>query len=434
MEVTMTSDLSMHISGANTVWVLLSAALVMFMTVPALGMFYGGLVKKKNVLNIMMQSFASLGIVSLIWVTVGYSLAFSPTELIPGILGDFKWAMLSGISPSDPSPYFVSDASGRVPHLAFVMFQCMFAVITPAVISGATAERMKFPAFVLFVVLWTFAVYIPLTHMMWSSGGLLAKAGLADFAGGTVVEINSGFSALAAALFLGRRRNLRGTPPHDLTYTLAGAAMLWFGWFGFNAGSTLAADGLAAMAFLNTNMAAAAAACVWASLDWIVQKKPTILGFATGGVAGLVVITPACGFVSLGGALLLGLLAGSVCYLMVVVVKNVLRYDDSLDAFGVHGVAGLIGILGTGLLADPAVTRGFAMNGGRGIAGLAFGNAHLFKVQSLAAALTMTVSFAGSLIILKIVDLLVGVRVSEKEEAMGLDVTQHNERAYTIIE
>lgn len=430
----MTSDLSVHISGANTVWVLLSAALVMFMTVPALGMFYGGLVKKKNVLNIMMQSFTSLGVVSVIWVTFGYSLAFSPSELVPGILGDFRWAMLSGIGPSDVSPYFVSDATGRVPHIAFIAFQCMFAVITPAVISGAMAERMKFPAYVLFISLWTVVVYIPLTHMMWSANGLFARQGLADFAGGTVVEINSGFSALACALALGRRRNLRGAPPHDLTYTLAGAAMLWFGWFGFNAGSGLAADGLAAQAFLNTNMAGAAAALVWAALDWIIQKKPTILGFATGGVAGLVVITPAAGYVNLAGAMALGAAAGLVCYAIVVFVKNALHYDDSLDAFGVHGIAGLLGILGTGLLADPAITRGFAMAGGTGIAGLAFGGAKLFGVQALAALVTIFAAFCGSSAILWVVDRLIGLRVSEKDEAIGLDATQHNERAYTVIE
>jgi len=434
MEVIMASDLSVHISGANTVWVLLSAALVMFMTVPALGMFYGGLVKKKNVLNIMMQSFASLGIVSIIWVTFGYSLAFSPGELIPGVLGDFKWAMLSGIGPSDLSPYFISDASGRVPHLAFIMFQCMFAVITPAVISGAMAERMKFSSYVLFITLWTICVYLPITHMMWSTNGIFARAGLADFAGGTVVEINSGFSALACAITLGKRRNLRGGPPHDLTYTLAGAAMLWFGWFGFNAGSSLAADGLAAMAFLNTNIAAAAAAIVWATLDWIIHKKPTILGFATGGVAGLVVITPACGYVSLGGAIALGCAAGLLCYFMVVFVKNKLGYDDSLDAFGVHGIAGLIGIVGTGLLANPLVTRGFAMNGGQGIAGLLHGNGKLLGVQALAALVTMAVAFLGSTILLQIVNRILGLRVPEKDEAIGLDATQHNERAYTVIE
>jgi Amt family ammonium transporter len=424
----------MHISGANTVWVLLSAALVMFMTVPALGMFYGGLVKKKNVLNIMMQSFTCLGVVSIIWVTYGYSLAFSPDELIPGVLGNFRWAMLSGIGPADPSPYFVSDAAGRVPHLAFILFQCMFAVITPAVISGAMAERMKFSSFVIFVVVWTTFIYIPVAHMMWSTNGLFARAGLADFAGGTVVEINSGFSALAAALYLGRRRNLKSVPPHNLTYTLAGAAMLWFGWFGFNAGSSLAADGLSALAFLNTNMAGAAAACVWAALDWAIQKKPTILGFATGGVAGLVVITPAAGYVNLCGAMTLGAIAGLVCYLMVVLVKNRAGYDDSLDAFGVHGVAGLIGIVGTGILADPRITKGFAMAGGAGVPGLLAGNARLLEVQAAAAGVTIAVAFLGTLGIFRLIDLTVGVRVCEKDEAMGLDVSQHNERAYTVIE
>jgi ammonium transporter, Amt family len=430
----MSSDLPVHISGANTVWVLLSSALVMFMTVPALGMFYGGLVKKKNVLNIMMQSFSCLGIVSLIWVTFGYSLAFSPSELIPGVLGDFRWAMLSGIGPSDASPYFVSDAAGRVPHVAFIMYQCMFAVITPAVISGAMAERMKFPAFMLFVALWTVFVYVPITHMMWSSGGVFARAGLADFAGGTVVEINSGFSALAAALVLGKRRNFRVLPPHNMTYTLIGAAMLWFGWFGFNAGSSLAADGLAAMAFLNTNVAAAVAACVWGLVDWLIQKKPTILGFATGAVAGLVVITPAAGFVNMGGAMVLGAVAALVCYAMVVIVKNRLGYDDSLDAFGVHGIAGLIGVVGTGVLADPAITRGFALRDGAGVPGLLAGDARQFIVHCLAALVTIAVAFVGSVILLKVVDATIGLRVSEKDEAIGLDVTQHNERAYTVIE
>jgi Amt family ammonium transporter len=430
----MTAEMSVSISGANTVWVLLAAALVMFMTVPALGMFYGGLVKRKNVLNIMMQSFICLGVVSLIWVAFGYSLAFSDSELIPGILGDFHWAFLNGINPMDPSPYFVSDASGRVPHIAFIMFQCMFAVITPAVISGAMAERMKFSSYLGYVIVWSLLVYIPLTHMVWAHNGLLAKMGVADFAGGLVVEINSGFSALAAALFIGRRRNLKSVPPHDLTYTLAGAAMLWFGWFGFNAGSTLAADGLAAMAFLNTNIAAAAAACVWALMDRMFQKKPTILGFATGGVAGLVGITPAAGFVGLAGALAIGVAAGLICFLMVVFVKNKLGYDDSLDAFGVHGVAGVIGTIGTGLFANPAITKGFALGGANGIAGAFYGNPALLGVQLIGIAITIVLSFGGTLAIFWVIDLIKGIRVTEKEEAIGLDITQHNERAYTILE
>jgi len=255
------------ISNANNAWVLLSAALVMFMTVPALGLFYGGLVKKKNVLSLMMQSFACLVVVSLLWVLVGYSLAFSPTELIPGIYGDFRWALLNGIGPADPSPYTVSDPAGPVSHLTFVIFQCMFAVITPAVIAGAFAERMKFSAFLSFSVLWLFVVYVPLAHMAWSTHGLFAQQGLMDFAGGTVVEINSGFSALAGALMLGKRRNLKPLPPHDLTYTAIGAAMLWFGWFGFNAGTAMAADGLASRAFL-TSRPSSPGGPGWSSPSW----------------------------------------------------------------------------------------------------------------------------------------------------------------------
>ncbi len=422
------------ISNANNAWVLLSAALIMFMTVPALGLFYGGLVKRKNVLSLMMQSFGCLVVVSLLWVLVGYSLAFSPTELVPGVLGDFRWALLNGIGPADPSPYTVSDPSGPVSHLAFVVFQGMFAVITPAVISGAFAERMKFSSFLAFSVLWLFLVYVPLAHMAWSAHGLFATQGLMDYAGGTVVEINSGFSALAGALILGKRRNLRPLPPHNLTYTLAGGAMLWFGWFGFNAGSGLAADGLAACAFLNTNTAAAAAGLVWAGLDWALQKRPTILGAVSGSVAGLVAITPAAGFVTVGGALILGLLAGAACYLCVVFVKGKLGYDDSLDAFGVHGVAGVLGTLGVGLLAAPFLTAPFHMNGGKGFAGFFYGDTHSLGVQAEATVTAMVWAFVGTLAAMGAVKALLGIRVTEKEEAIGLDITQHNEKAYTLIE
>ncbi len=422
------------INNANNAWVLLSAALILFMTVPALGLFYGGLVKRKNVLSVLMQSFASLIVVSLLWVIVGYSLAFSPTELIPGVLGDFRWFFLNGIGPNDPSPYTVSAPHAPVAHLSFVLFQCMFAVITPAVVSGALAERMKFSSFLAFSVIWLFVVYIPLAHMAWSQNGLFAKMGLMDYAGGTVVEINSGFSALAAALLLGRRTNLKPVPPHNLTFTLTGAAMLWFGWFGFNAGSGLAADGLASSAFLMTNTAAAAAALVWAGLDWILQKKPTILGAASGAVAGLVVITPAAGFVSLPGALLLGFAAGAVCYVFVVVIKNKLGYDDSLDAFGVHGIAGVLGTVGTGLFAAPFITKPFGMNNGNGFAGLFFGKPSALGVQVLATFTAMLWAFAGTFVIFLILKKTMGLRVTPKEEAIGLDITQHNERAYTVIE
>ncbi len=422
------------ISNANNAWVLLSAALIMFMTVPALGLFYGGLVKKKNVLSLMMQSFVCLLVVSILWVVVGYSLAFSPGELIPGILGDFRWTLLNGISPIDPSPYTVSDPKGPVSHLTFVIFQCMFAVITPAVVSGAFAERMKFSAFLAFSVLWLFVVYIPLAHMAWSIHGVFAQKGLMDFAGGTVVEINSGFSALAGALMLGKRRNLRALPPHNLTYTQIGAAMLWFGWFGFNAGSGLAADGLASSAFVSTNTAAAAGGLIWALLDWLLQKRPTVLGAVTGSVAGLVVITPAAGFVNVGGALVLGLAAGAVCYWFVVSLKAKFGYDDSLDAFGVHGVAGVIGTLGTGLLAAPFITAPFGMNGGKGFAGFFYGNPASFAVQLEATVTAMALAFFGTLAVFVVVRYTIGLRVSEKEEAIGLDITQHNEKAYTLIE
>lgn len=422
------------ISNANNAWVLLSAALVMFMTVPALGLFYGGLVKKKNVLSLMMQSFVCLLVVSLLWVLVGYSLAFSPGELIPGVLGDFRWALLNGISPADPSPYTVSDPNGPVSHLTFVIFQCMFAVITPAVISGAFAERMKFSSYLAFSVAWLFIVYVPLAHMAWSTNGLFAKQGLMDFAGGTVVEINSGFSALAGVLMLGKRQNLKPLPPHNLTYTMIGGAMLWFGWFGFNAGSGLAADGLAASAFLTTNTAAAAAGLTWAVLDWMLQKKPTILGAVTGAVAGLVVITPAAGYVTVGGAILLGLVAGAVCFWFVVSLKARLGYDDSLDAFGVHGVAGVIGTLGVGLLAAPFITQPFGMNGGQGFAGLFYGNPAALGTQATAVVVSMALAFFGTLAIFAVIKATMGLRVSPKDEAIGLDITQHNEKAYTLIE
>jgi len=381
-----------------------------------------------------MQSFICLLVVSLLWVLVGYSLAFSPGELIPGIVGDFRWVLLNGIGPADPSPYTVSDPSGPVSHLAFVIFQCMFAVITPAVISGAFAERMKFSSYLAFSVLWLFVVYIPLAHMAWSAHGLFAQQGLMDYAGGTVVEVNSGFSALAGALMLGKRKNLRPIPPHNLTYTLMGGAMLWFGWFGFNAGSGLAADGLAASAFLTTNTAAAAAGLVWAVLDWSFQKKPTLLGAVTGAVAGLVAITPAAGYVTVGGALVLGLVAGAVCFVFVVYLKSRFGYDDSLDAFGVHGVAGVLGTLGTGLLAAPFITAPFHMNGGAGYAGLFYGNPHALAVQFEATVTAMVWAFGGTLAVMAVVKAWLGLRVSEKDESIGLDITQHNEKAYTLIE
>ena len=419
-----------YLNGGNTAWVIMATALVMFMTVPALGLFYGGLVRKKNVLSVLMQCFITLALVSVIWVAFGYSLAFSDGELIPGVLGDFKWVFLQGITPDQLSPYFISDQAGRIPHLSFVMFQCMFAVITPALIVGAFAERMKFSSFLFFTALWEILIYCPLAHMVWSSGGWLYKLGVLDFAGGTVVHINAGFAALAAALVIGRRNNLKALPPHNLPYTLIGAAMLWFGWFGFNAGSALAADGLAASAFMTTNAAAAAAALAWPILDKLVNKRSTILGAATGAVVGLVAITPAAGFVNVGGALAIGAIASAVCFVMVTVVKERFGYDDALDAFGCHGVGGLVGALLTGVFADPAVWKGF----GASYAGALYGKPSQFLLQLLGSGVSVAIAFGGTFLLLKLLDAVLGLRVDAKDEAIGLDISQHHERAYTVLE
>jgi ammonium transporter, Amt family len=418
------------LSGGNTAWVLIATALVMFMTVPALGLFYGGLVRKKNVLSVLMQCFITLALVSVIWVSIGYSLAFSDGELIPGVLGNFKWAFFRGITPDRLSPYYVSDSAGRVPHLAFAMFQCMFAVITPALIVGAFAERMKFSSFLVFTCLWEILIYSPLAHMVWSANGWLYKLGVLDFAGGTVVHINAGFAALAAALVIGRRNNLKALPPHNLPYTLIGAAMLWFGWFGFNAGSALAADGIAASALMSTNVAAAAAGLVWPILDKLVNKRPTILGAATGAVVGLVAITPAAGYVNAGGALAIGAISSAICFVMVTFVKERFGYDDALDAFGCHGIGGLVGALLTGVFADPAVWKAF----GGTYAGALYGNQRQFLLQLLGSGMSIAIAFFGTFALLKIIDVIMGLRVDAKDEAMGLDISQHHERAYTVID
>jgi ammonium transporter, Amt family len=418
------------LSGGNTAWVLVATALVMFMTVPSLGLFYGGLVRKKNVLSVLMQCFITLALVSLIWMAFGYSLAFSDGELIPGVLGDFKWAFLDGITPDQLSPYFVSDPVGRIPHLSFVMFQCMFAVITPALIIGAFAERMKFSSFLVFTVFWEILIYCPLAHMVWSSNGWLYKLGVLDFAGGIVVHISAGFAALAAAIVIGKRNNLKALPPHNLPYTLIGAAMLWFGWFGFNAGSSLAADGIAASAFMTTNAAAAAAALMWPVLDKLVNKRSTILGTATGAIVGLGAITPAAGYVNLGGAIAIGAIASTVGFIMVSFVKERFGYDDALDTFGCHGMGGLVGTLLTGVFADPRVWRAF----GGSYAGALYGNPRQFLLQALGAVIALAVGFGGTFAILKLVDATIGLRVGEKEEAIGLDIALHHERAYTVLE
>jgi Amt family ammonium transporter len=408
------------VNTGDTAWVLISSALVMLMT-PGLAFFYGGMVRRKNILGILMQCLVILCVLSLQWVLFGYSLAFHPGN---GFWGGFGWVGLNGVGLE---PY--ADYAGTIPHQAFMIFQAMFAVITPALIIGAFAERMKFSAFLLFTVLWATFVYDPLCHWVWGLGGFLRNLGALDFAGGTVVHINAGIAALVTALVIGKRKNLdSNTPsPHNIPFIVLGTALLWFGWFGFNAGSALAANGLAVNAFVVTNTAAAAAGLSWALLDWIRHGKPTLFGAASGAVAGLVAITPAAGFVSVIPAVIIGLLVSVFCFIAVSIIKPKLGYDDSLDAFGVHCVGGIWGALATGLFASKLVNPA-------GADGLFFGNPTQFLIQAIAVGATLLYTFVATFAIYKIVDLFIGVRVNEEEELMGLDVTQHHERAYTVLE
>ncbi|MCX5704422.1 MAG: ammonium transporter [Candidatus Omnitrophica bacterium] len=407
-------------NSGDTAWVLISSALVMLMT-PGLAFFYGGMVRKKNVLSILMQCFIVLCLLSVQWVLYGYSISFAPSE---GFWGGFKWFSLNGVGLE---PY--ADYAGTIPHQAFMIFQAMFAIITPALILGAFAERMKFSAFLTFILLWATFVYGPVCHWVWGVGGWLKKLGALDFAGGTVVHINAGIAALATALIIGKRKNLeKNIPaPHNMPFVVLGTALLWFGWFGFNAGSALAANGLAVNAFVVTNTAAAAGGLCWALIDWIRNGKPTIFGCASGAIAGLAAVTPAAGFVSVVPAIIIGLLASLFCFIAVSIIKPKLGYDDSLDAFGVHCISGTWGVLATGLFASKLVNSA-------GANGLFFGNPKQFLVQLTAVGATLIYSFVVSMIIYKVIDLIIGVRVEEKEEAMGLDLTQHHERAYTVLE
>ena len=408
--------------SGNTAWVLTASALVLLMTIPGLAFFYGGLVRRKNVLSIMMQCFVIVCVISLQWMLFGYSLAFGPD--FHGIIGKLDWMGLAGVGAT-PNP----DYSGGIPHYAFMIFQAMFAIITPALIIGAYAERVKFSAFLVFTLLWATFVYDPLAHWVWGVGGWMRTLGALDFAGGIVVHVSSGISALVLALMLGKRIGYNHKPirPHNLPFTVLGAALLWVGWFGFNAGSALAADGLAANAFVTTHIATAAAGITWALIEWWHNGTPTILGAATGAVAGLVAVTPACGFVNPMNAMFIGMIVAVVCYIAVAVIKGKLGYDDSLDAFGVHGVGGTVGTIATGLFAEKVVNAA-------GADGLLFGNAHQLYVQSL--SLIVTVAFAAimTFIIFKIVDAAIGMRVEENNEIIGLDLTQQSEAAYTVIE
>ncbi|HPH55935.1 MAG TPA: ammonium transporter [Smithella sp.] len=408
--------------SGNTAWVLTASALVLLMTIPGLAFFYGGLVRRKNVLSIMMQCFVIVCVISLQWMLFGYSLAFGPD--FHGIIGKLDWMGLAGVGAT-PNP----DYSGGIPHYAFMIFQAMFAIITPALIIGAYAERVKFSAFLVFTLLWATFVYDPLAHWVWGVGGWMRTLGALDFAGGIVVHVSSGISALVLALMLGKRIGYNHKPirPHNLPFTVLGAALLWVGWFGFNAGSALAADGLAANAFVTTHIATAAAGITWALIEWWHNGTPTILGAATGAVAGLVAVTPACGFVNPMNAMFIGMIVAVVCYIAVAIMKGKLGYDDSLDAFGVHGVGGTVGTFATGLFAEKVVNSA-------GADGLLFGNAHQLGVQAL--SLIVTVAFAAimTFIIFKIVDALIGMRVEENNEVVGLDLTQQSEAAYTVIE
>jgi len=415
-----TPEAPLKIDPGDTAWLLISTALVMLMT-PGLAFFYGGMVGRKNVLGILMQCFILLCAISVQWVLYGYSLSFAPGK---GFWGSLEWAGLKGVGFA---PY--KDYAATIPHQLFMMFQAMFAIITPALMIGAFAERMKFSAFMVFMILWATFVYDPVAHWVWGVGGWLKDLGALDFAGGTVVHINAGIAAFMAAIFIGKRKGAENKSilPHNLPFTILGTALLWFGWFGFNAGSALGANEVAVNAFVVTNTAAAAAGLAWAILDWIFHEKPTVLGTATGAVAGLVAITPAAGFVSAMSAIVIGIFVSIFSYIAVTVVKPKFGYDDALDVFGVHCIGGIWGALATGLFASKAINPA-------GTDGLFFGNPKLLLIQAIAVGVTIVYSFVVSLIIYKIVDVIMKARVPEKDENLGLDLTQHHENAYTMIE
>jgi Amt family ammonium transporter len=410
------------INSGDTAWVLICTALVMLMTFPGLALFYGGLVRRKNVLATIMQSFFVLCMISLQWIFIGYSLSFGPDK--GHFIGSFAWMGLRGVGMA-PNP----DYAATIPHLLFMAYQMMFAVITPGLITGAFAERMKFSTYVVFTLLWATLVYDPVCHWVWGTGGWLKETGALDFAGGTVVHVSSGISALICALVIGKRRGYGREPmsPHNLTLTLIGAALLWFGWFGFNAGSALGANELAVSAFIATNTAAATAALMWMGIEWMITGKPTILGGATGAVAGLVAITPAAGFVSPISSICIGMLAGIICYLAVATIKLKFGYDDSLDAFGVHGVGGTLGAMLTGLFAEKIVNPA-------GNNGLFFGNPGLLVTQVTGIIAVAAYSIVVTFILLKVLNTLMGLRVTDEEEVVGLDITQHEETAYTLLD
>ncbi|MCX5678970.1 MAG: ammonium transporter [Candidatus Omnitrophica bacterium] len=412
----------MMINSGDTAWVLIATALVMLMTIPGLALFYGGLVRRKNVLATMMQSFFVLCLISLQWILFGYSLSFGPDKW--HLIGNLSWFGLNGVGASPNATY-----AATIPHILFMAFQMMFAVITPGLITGAFAERMKFSTYVVFTLLWATLVYNPVCHWIWGAGGWLGKMGVMDFAGGLVVHVTAGFSALVCALYMGSRRGYgkEPMPPHNLPLTIIGAGLLWFGWFGFNAGSALGANAVAATTFVVTNTAAATAALTWMLIEWKITGKPTLLGGATGAVAGLATITPASGFVSPISAIIIGIAASLICYFSVAVVKLKFSYDDSLDAFGVHGIGGLVGVIFTGALAQKILNPA-------GNNGLFFGNVPQLGIQAFGSLIVIIYSVGMTFAMLKILDLTMGLRVSDEEEVIGLDITQHEESAYTLLD
>ncbi|WP_273532111.1 ammonium transporter [Leyella lascolaii] len=412
------------LNSGNTAWIIMATVLVLMMTIPGIALFYGGLVRRKNMLSVIMQSLSIVAVISIIWVVFGYSLAFGSGfdgNLFRYGIGGFDKVMLKGISLD-------TITTGGIPELLFVMFQCMFAVITPALILGAFAERVKFSGFLMFTILWSVFVYMPMAHWVWG-GGFLMEMGAIDFAGGTVVHINAGVSALVMALLVGRRNDYRpGKPitPHNIPFVFIGTALLWLGWFGFNAGSGLAADGLAANAFLVTHIATCVAAVSWMTIDWIVNRKPTTVGACTGAVAGLVAITPAAGTADIPGAICIGLVASLVCFWMVAVVKPKFGYDDALDAFGVHGMGGMVGSVLTGVFATRAVT------GDDGVQGALYGDWHQLWVQTATTLISVVFSAVMTFVIFRVTDAVCGIRVMRRVEEEGLDVYEHGEAAYDM--
>ncbi|MFV0419924.1 MAG: ammonium transporter [Dysgonomonas sp.] len=426
VEEVVTAEDAPVLDSGNTAWIIVATILVLMMTVPGLALFYGGLVRQKNILSIVMQCLFVTGVISILWIAFGYSWVFGTSFMesdnaLGAVIGGWDKVFLNGLT-------LETLTAGNIPEILFALFQCMFAVITPALIIGAFAERIKFSGYVVFIILWSIVVYNPMAHWVWG-GGWLQKIGAIDFAGGTVVHINAGISALIMALMLGRRKGYKtiGHPftPHNIPFVFIGTALLWLGWFGFNAGSGLAADGLAANAFLVTHLATCVAAVMWMSLEWILYKKPTIVGFCTGAVAGLVAITPAAGTVDVLGAIAIGGISGLVCFFMVAFVKPKLKYDDSLDAFGVHGIGGIVGSILTGVFATQAIT------GAEGVQGALYGDWNQLWIQIVATGASIAYSAILTLILFFIVNKTIGLRVSKEDEAVGLDISQHGEIAYS---